>query len=232
MLQIFFLGAAIWFIWKCVKAFRTQFAKRGGSLAAYKLGPAKNWALALAHPMAFQAISDGFADSELPVPTDDLATSLRPMALHQFGLRTDLNDNTVRQQLPELLRTRWWSLDLAALHADDDPRAAMAFACVRVAFFVRAAAMLGWLSADQQWTILNNNAVRARECFGSWHDFAHAYVQGRQQWVAHSRADALGSMLTHEAVDQWLADTKHPWNAWAWRTEPAQPLAQGAMASA
>ena len=221
MIQITILVVALWMVWKCVQAFSRQFgssAPRSSSLQkTYQLAPEHNWALALAHPMAFHAIKGGFADSDMPEPTDGLAASLRPMALHEFGLRTDLDNASVRQQLPDLLRTRWWYFDLDKLQPGDDPRAAMAFACARISFFVRTAAMLGWLPADQQWQLLQLNAARARDCFTSWQDFGQAYVQGRAQWVAKGRADAMGRAANSDELHQWLLDPAHPWCAYSWR---------------
>ena len=221
MIQLLFMALAIWLVWKCIKAFGQQFGRNAPSAShpqgAYRLPPEQNWALALAHPMAFHAIKGGFADSDLPEPTKELAASLRPMALHEFGLRTDLDDASVRQQLPDLLRTRWWCFDLDKLQAGDDPRAAMAFACVRMAFFVRTAAMLGWLPPEQQWLLLQLNAARARDCFASWQDFGEAYVQGRAQWVSTGRADAMGRALSQEELQGWLLNPAHPWSAFAWR---------------
>ena len=224
MIQLLFFALAVWLVWKCVKAFSQQFGKNANPVGAasaanqtYRLQAEQNCALALAHPMAFHAIKGGFADSELPEPTDELAASLRPMALHEFGLRTDLDNASVRQQLPDLLRTRWWCFDLDKLQPGDDPRAAMAFACARISFFVRTAAMLGWLPPEQQWLLLQLNAARARDCFASWQDFGEAYVQGRAQWVSTGRADAMGRALSQEELQGWLLNPAHPWSAFAWR---------------
>lgn len=218
----FALGlVGLWLVWKCIQAFRRQWgqtASQNLSLQAhYQLTSEQNWALALSHPMAFHALEGGFADSALPSPSTSLAASLRPMALHAFGLRTDLDDAKVRNQLPAHLRTRWWCLDVERLQAGDDARAAMAFACARTSFFVRSAAMLGWLSPEQQWQLLQLNAARARDCFGSWQEFGAAYIQGRAQWVARGRADAMGRAVSPEELQQWLLDTGHPWGAYAWR---------------
>lgn len=222
MLRILLLALALWLVWKCIKAFRQQFGSDAIQQSTrlqsnYRLTPAHNWALALAHPMAFNAMKGGFADSDLPEATDDLANRLRPMALHGFGLRTDLDQTAIQRQLPDLLRTRWWQFDLDKLQAGDDPRAAMAFACARISFFVRTAAMLGWITADQQWQLLQLNAERARDCFASWEDFGVAYAQGRAQWVAKGRADALGRALAPEEIQQWLQHPEHPWCAYPWR---------------
>lgn len=221
MMQMVIALLGLGLVWQCIRAFRRQWGSTASAASApvahYLLTPEQNWALALAHPMAFHALKGGFADSDMPSPTTSLAASLRPMALHAFGLRTDLDDAKVREQLPERLRTRWWCLDVERLQAGDDARAAMAFACVRTCFFVRTAAMLGWLSPEQQWQLLQLNAARARDCFASWQTFAEAYIQGRAQWVAKGRSDALGRSISPEELQHWLLDASHPWGAYAWR---------------
>lgn len=76
--------------------------------------------------------------------------------------------------------------------------------------------MLGWLSPEQQWQLLQLNAARARDCFTSWETFAEAYAQGRAQWVAKGRSDALGRAISPEELQRWLEDASHPWGAYAW----------------
>ena len=195
---------------------RLKAAKARGDLISYQAGSAeRNWALALAHPMAYHAMQGGFA-SDLDGAAEALAKQLRPMILHHLGLRTDLADEQVRQQLPDALRQRWFMLDLQRPQRGDDARAAMAFACARVCFFVRGARLLGWLDEDAQWTVLQLNAQRAQQCFGSWLDFGQAYAQGRAQWLAQGRSDVLGKAFTTEEVAQWVTQEQHPWHAMSW----------------
>ena len=195
---------------------RLKEARQRGDIISYQAGSLeRNWALALAHPMAYHAMQGGFA-SDLHGADDALARQLRPMILHHLGLRTDLSDEQVRQQLPDALRQRWFMLDLQRLQRSDDVRAAMAFACARVTFFVRSARLLEWTDEALHWDILQLNAQRAQQCFDSWLAFGQAYAQGRAQWLAQGRSDVLGKAFTSEEVAQWVTQEQHPWHAMSW----------------
>ncbi|MBS3019286.1 hypothetical protein DJFAAGMI_02029 [Comamonas sp. PE63] len=195
---------------------RLKEAKQRGDIISYQAGSQeRNWALALAHPMAYHAMQGGFA-SDLHGADDALAKQLRPMILHHLGLRTDLSDEQVRQQLPDAMRQRWFMLDLQRLQRSDDARAAMAFACARVTFFVRSARLLDWVDEALHWDILQLNAQRAQQCFDSWLAFGQAYAQGRTQWLAQGRSDVLGKAFTIEEVAQWVTQEQHPWHAMRW----------------
>ncbi|MBL5978522.1 DUF1266 domain-containing protein [Comamonas sp. NyZ500] len=213
---IFFLIVALIY-WVLRGGFkRLKEAKQRGDIISYQAGSQeRNWALALAHPMAYHAMQGGFA-SDLHGADDALARQLRPMILHHLGLRTDLSDEQVRQQLPDALRQRWFMLDLQRLQRSDDVRAAMAFACARVTFFVRSARLLEWTDEALHWDILQLNAQRAQQCFDSWLAFGQAYAQGRAQWLAQGRSDVLGKAFTTEEVAQWVTQEQHPWHAMSW----------------
>ena len=195
---------------------RRAARRKAGRTADYRLARDRNHALALAHPMAFHAVAGGFADRPLMQLDDGLVQLLRPLTLHHFGLRTDLSESAIHQQLPRLVKTRWFSQDLDQLTPADAPRDAMAFACARAAFFVRCAALLGWIDETLQWEVLALNASRARDCFSSWDDFAHAYVRGRNQWVDAGRSDALGHRIQDADLAKWLQAGWHPWGKWRW----------------
>ena len=195
---------------------RLKEAKQRGDIISYQAGnQERNWALALAHPMAYHAMQGGFA-SDLHGADDALARQLRPMILHHLGLRTDLSDEQVRLQLPDALRQRWFMLDLQRLQRSDDARAAMAFACARVTFFVRSARLLDWMDEALHWDILHLNAQRAQQCFDSWLAFGQAYAQGCMQWLAQGRSDVLGKAFTPEEVALWVTQEQHPWHAMRW----------------
>lgn len=213
------LGLALAFITLFVRAWRQLKAARlRGDLASYRSGsPSLDWALALAHPMAYHSIRGGFAESQLWGADDALAAQLRPMLLHHLGLRTDLAEARIEQQLPGQLQQRWFALDLQKLHPADDPRAALAFACARVAFYVRCAYLLGWIEAGLQEQLLRLNACRAQACFASWLDYGQAYAAGRAAWIAQGRADVLGPTVTADEVLAWTANPEHPWGAMDWR---------------
>lgn len=222
---ITFIAMLIWVFRGASK--RLNVATQRGDMVSYQAGsPERNWSLALAHPMAYHAMSGGFAQ-DLNGADDALAQQLRPMVLHHLGMRTDFSDAQALAQLPDTLRQRWFMLDLLKPHAGDDPRASMAFACARVAFYVRCAFLLGWLPAELHWEVLMLNARRAQQCFGSWQEFGTAYAQGRQQWIAQGRADVLGTPVSSEEVVQWTTEAQHPWHAMDWQlplaAEDVQP---------
>jgi hypothetical protein len=220
-MNAFTLALLLALLWWVARALlhRVRTARQRGDFSSYRTGDAAlDQALALAHPMAYHAIQGGFADRQLNGADTALAAQLRPMVLHHLGLRTDLDDAQAARQLPEGLRQRWFALDLQRLQPGDDPHAAMAFACARVAFQVRCAWLLGWLDEALQQQILHLNACRARECFDGWQAFGQAYARGRSQWLARGRADVLGRSVTAEDVAQWVADPRHPWHAMPWRS--------------
>lgn len=233
-----FLGLLLaWFFWMLRRGFSNlKEAQNRGDMISYQAGSAeRNWALALAHPTAYHAMQGGFA-SQLQGADEALARQLRPMVLHHLGLRTDLGDEQIRLQLPDAMRQRWFMLDLQRLHRSDNPRAAMAFACARVTFFVRCAYLLEWVDEETHWDILMLNAQRAQQCFDSWLSFGQAYAQGRIQWQAQGRSDVLGKAFTPEEVAQWVTEAKHPWHAMDWNlpltAAPAPPTEHPAQLAA
>lgn len=211
-----------WLLGKFIKWLLSPWLRRRaarrqtGRVSDYRLTRERNRALALAHPMAFHAMAGGFADRATPALTDGLVQLLRPLTLHHFGLRTDLSESAIHQQLPRLIATRWFRTDLEQLSPEDQPRDAMAFACARTAFFVRCAALLGWIDDRLQWEVLLLNASRTRDCFSGWDDFAHAYARGRNQWVNAGRSDALGQRIQDADLAKWLKSGWHPWGKWHW----------------
>ena len=209
---------ANWLLKLALTPWRKRRAERRtlGRVADYRLTPERNAALALAHPMAFHAVAGGVADKPMMQLGASLTQLLRPLTLHHFGLRTDLSESAVHQQLPQLVKTRWFRQDLDQLTPKDQPRDAMAFACARAAFFVRSAALLGWIDEATQWELLQLNAARAKACFNDWPDFARAYTRGRAQWVEAGRSDALGQRIEQAEVDRWLRSGWHPWGKWRW----------------
>ena len=203
------LGAAI----RNTSAYKKASAPR----LRYLFDARQNRALALAHPIADARVLLPFANPKAPALAPAQAQALRASVLHIIGLRASLSDDAVREALPALLRQTWFRIDLDKLRADDDARAALAFACARVAFAVRAATLLGWLDAAPQWALLHQNAQRAQDCFASWEDYGRALMQGRQQWIAGARADSLGAAFDAARLAAWLANRKHPWRTMAWQ---------------
>jgi len=148
------------------------------------------------------------------------AQSRYPLHLHYFGLRTDLDSTQIHRQLSEKLPSHWFTFDLSRLRAMDNPHAAMAFACVRLSFYVHSARLLDWLDNPLCQKILHLNAVRAIECFDGWQRFAAAFAAGRTQWLASGRSDVLGKAANTEQVQQWLIQKDHPWASLPWPSTP------------
>jgi len=129
---------------------------------------------------------------------------LRPLLLHWLGLRTDLGAAQIAEQVPDILRRHWFTLDLQHLSADTDPHAALAFACLRVAFHLRAAYLLGWLDEALYTTLSDLNARRIRECFDDWPAFSRACTEGGAHWQSRGRTDILGDHLSPDHLWPWL----------------------------
>jgi hypothetical protein len=185
------------------------------------LGEERHRLLALAEPMAVRSVGEAFIQSAAPADRDDRERRVRAALLHLFKLRGDNSPEQLQRELPQLLRTRWFSIDLDDTRPEDNPADALAFACGRVAFAVRLAGLLGWIDDDTQWQLLQQNAQRARECFASWAEYGSAWARGRRQWVARSRADGLGFAFSEADVQAWTADRSHPWGYMAWEAAPA-----------
>ena len=183
--------------------------------------PRKQWALTLAQPMVDATSMTGFFNPASDHMTDAARALFRVQLLHQMEFRANATDDEVRQHLAQVFESRWFRADLHALLPTDDPRAALAFACVRMAFFARTVMLMGWVEPMAAWRVLLLNAQRAQDCFASWEDFGHAFIAGRQQWLAAFRADPLGKAFDAASLRQLLAPPKGPWAALAWPDLPA-----------
>jgi len=132
------------------------------------------------------------------------AALLRPLVLHWLGLRTDTSDSRITAELPKTLRQRWYAMDLQHMNTGSTPEALLAFACLRCAFYLRAAAALGWLDSDLYNHITHLNVLRVRECFADWPAFCQAFEQGRSHWRTSGRSDIFGEHLNPERLRLWL----------------------------
>jgi len=203
---------AVVVLWRVVRYFRP--AKQ----AAFT--PRKHWALALAQPMVEATGLTGFMSPATTALNEETRKLLRTPLLHQMELRPTTSDDEVRAHLSRVLEAQWFRADLHALQPTDDPRAALAFACVRMAFLVRNAMLMGWADPMVAWRVLLLNAQRAQDCFAGWEDFGHAFIAGRRQWVAAFRADPLGSGFDAYHVRQLLG-LDGAWAGLPWPGEPA-----------
>lgn len=215
---------AIFVLWRIYRFVRR---KRAPSLPQRK-----HWALALAQPFVEATQFAGFASPTADSVNDATRTQFRAQLLHQMGLRTDASDEDVRMHLARTFEAHWYRADLNDLLAADEPRAALAFACARMAFFARMVMLLQWIEPEIAWRVLLLNAQRAQDCFASWHDFGQAFIEGRRQWVAAFRADPFGKVFDDGALAGWLnkrdAWRNLPWpGVAAFSPEPAVAAARG-----
>lgn len=189
-----------------------------GDMSHYRTGiPKLNQALALAHIMAFHSVHEGIAAStEAQMADEGLARSLRGTLLHHLNLSNYLNEEQLKKYVPLKLEENWFKLDIQNPRPQDDPKASLAFACARTAFFVRCAHMMGWLNEEQHLSLLFLNSERASDCFASWHEFGISYAQGRQQWIKYGRADIFGRHITIEDINTIMALPNHPWASMPW----------------
>ena len=198
----------LWRLYRFVRRIRTP-----------SLGPRKHWALALAHPFVDATQFAGFASPSADAVNEATRTQFRAPLLHQMGLRTDSSDDDVRAHLASTFESHWYRADLDDLLPGDEPRAALAFACARMAFFARTVMLLQWVEPEIAWRVLLLNAQRAQDCFTSWQDFGKAVTAGRRQWVAAFRADPFGKGFDDGALAGWLSKRD------AWRDLPWPGLA-------
>jgi hypothetical protein len=199
-----------WLLWRA-------FQPRGPRLFSQR----KHWSLLLARPMADAMQVEGFYSPACDHFTEQAQKIMRTALLHQAGIRSNCNDEAVRSHFRATLEQQWYRLDLQALTANDEPRAAMAFACARVAFLVRCALLMRWIEPDLAWLVLLLNAQRAQDCFDSWEDFGTAYKSGREQWVAAFRVDSLGKAFPEQHLRQLLAPGSGAWADTSWHTPAA-----------
>lgn len=211
---MFLLVAVVVSSWLLWRAFRP----RG---TAPSFSQRKHWSLLLAKPMADAMQIDGFYSPACDHFTEQAQAFLRAALLHQAGVRSNCDDAAVRAHFSATLEQQWYSLDLQALTPGDEPRAAMAFACARVAFLVRCALLMRWLEPDLAWRVLLLNAQRAQDCFDSWEAFGKAYKLGREQWVATFRVDALGEAFPDQHLQQLLAPGSGAWGNIPWGSPAA-----------
>ena len=179
------------------------------------LSPRKHWALALAQPFVEATQFAGFASPAADSVNEATRAQFRAQLLHQMGLRTDASDEDARQHLARTFESHWYRADLNNLLAADDPHAALAFACARMAFFARVVMLLQWVEPEIAWRVLLLNAQRAQDCFTSWQDFGQAFIAGRSQWIAAFRADPFGKAFDDGALAGWL-NKRGAWHKLPW----------------
>ncbi|MDP9527194.1 DUF1266 domain-containing protein [Pseudomonas protegens] len=213
MMTVIAVAFGAWLVWR--------YYRRQSPTSLVVFTPRKRWALTLAQPMVDATGMTGFFDPETTHFMDQAKSTLRAPLLHQIGFRSNATDDEVREHLNNTLERQWFRVDLHGLNASDDPRAAMAFACVRCAFFVRCAMLMGWIETESGWRILLLNAQRAQDCFNDWEDFGKAFMLGRSQWVVAFRADSLGQAFNEASLGRLLTPGSGAWAGVAWPGLPA-----------
>lgn len=202
------IAVAAWFLLKIAPKLRDRVKD---STYSYR----KHWALALAQPMVEAQSLDGFSSPDSEELAGESAALLRAGLLHYMELPPTVADDEAVRSIAERYETSWFQADLRSLQEKDDPRAAIAFACVRAAFFTRILMLMGWIDGDSGWRVLLLNAQRAQECFSGWAEFGQAYLAGRRQWTTLFRADPLGSGLDDAQVRRFTSGIG-PWALLPW----------------
>lgn len=221
------LVAIVLIIWKCKKAARrktpTAQEQEQERLAERRRDTRRRkWALALADILILR---NGLKTEEvtLALPIDEhKRQQLAQQVKKELGLAEDLREDTLRQQVADILQR--WPAGVGKtpqgfyeqLAARGQVRDALAFDCARTAFLTRCIAGLGWCRDDQAWLVLLLNAQRAQDCFHSWEDYATAYVRARQTWLElhHTPTTITGRDL--QEVMQYLEDPLSHWRELPW----------------
>lgn len=128
------LLVAIFVLWRIYRLVRRRRAP--------SLPPRKHWALALAQPFVDATQFAGFASPGADTVNEATRFQFRAQLLHQMRVRTDASDEDVRGHLAYTFESHWYRADLNDPLPADEPRAALAFACARMAFFARTAMLL------------------------------------------------------------------------------------------
>lgn len=218
MWTILYFSVAAWALLKIASIVRKRV---NGSTFPYR----KHWALALAAPMVEAQGLSGFSSPDSTELAEDSKKILRAGLLHYLELPPNTPDEEAIRNIAERYEATWFRADLHAMTETDDPRSAIAFACVRVAFFTRILMLTGWLDRDSAWRVILLNGQRAQECFSGWKDFGRFYLAGRRQWTAQFRADPLGA--ADDGLLDRLTGRLGPWALLPWASSAVFDPAQG-----
>jgi hypothetical protein len=205
---LLYLAVAAWVLVKIAAKIR---ARVKNSTFTYR----KHWALTLALPMVEAQGLDGFSSPDSTTLGEESKKLFRTGLLHYLELPPHTSDEEAIQDIAKRYEATWFRADLHAMSDADDPQAAIAFACVRVAFFTRILMLMDWIDRDSAWRVLLLNAQRAQECFSGWKDFGRKYLIGRRQWTASFRADPLGATFGDDELAR-LTGALQPWALMPW----------------
>jgi hypothetical protein len=205
---LLYLAVAVWALLKIASKVRNGVKN---STFPYR----KHWALNLALPMVEAQGLDGFSNPDSTELGEESQKLFRTGLLHYLELPSRTSDKEAIRDIAEHYEATWFRADLHAMKDTDDPQAAVAFACVRVAFFTRILMLMQWIDKDAAWRVLLLNAQRAQECFSGWQDFGQNYLIGRRQWTASFRADPLGATFDDDQLARLTGGLK-PWALMPW----------------
>jgi hypothetical protein len=208
MWTLVYLAVAVWVIVKIASKVRSRVKN---STFPYR----KHWALTLALPMVEAQCLEGFSSPDSTELGEESKALFRAGLLHYLELPPNASDEAAIRDIAERYEATWFQADLYSMQSKDDPQAAIAFACVRTAFFTRILMLMDWIDKDSAWRVLLLNAQRAQECFHGWKDFGRNYLVGRRQWTALFRADPLGATFDDEQLTRLTSGLK-PWALMPW----------------
>jgi hypothetical protein len=202
---------ALVFLWRTRKLMR-EGGPADPDLFHGRLGQA----LALAQPYVlanamrrFHSVSSTFLD-------ETNGKTMGAQLLHYFGLKPTTTDDEVKAHLAQVFEASWYRLDLSDLRAGDDPVAAMAFACARLAFVTRLALLKTWIAPDAGQRVLLLNLQRAQDCFESWDRFGAAFLKGYRQRIRTMRPDAFAGHFDDADVRNWFIQGEAAWQHYDW----------------
>lgn len=84
----------------------------------------------------------------------------------------------------------------------------------------RLVAVLGWgkwagyVEEDQAWAMMITAAKKVQQTYGSWREYADAYMMGRLYWSGGARHEG-----TDAAYNNLLANPNSPWNRLPWQMD-------------
>ncbi|MDO3411711.1 DUF1266 domain-containing protein [Saccharibacillus sp. CPCC 101409] len=81
-------------------------------------------------------------------------------------------------------------------------------------FICRTGLSAGWLEAERAKQLALDAALRAQELYGSWTEYAVAYLAGRQVWTNQPSAEAAKAQI--DCVSRLLTEPRSLWRRLDW----------------
>ncbi|MFC0178835.1 DUF1266 domain-containing protein [Thorsellia kenyensis] len=182
----------------------------------------------LGHPFAYQNIKGRYYLSCAKygefAPEKELINIWKPTLLAYLNISYTLSNRPIEEMITERFTQNWYRLGLMDCHDDDDIAAAIAFATAKLSFTLQLSLLLNFIDNGTHGKLMALNAIRARDCFGSWQEYAEALSKGRIQYLNNGHTDYIGSKITLQMVNEWLNDKKHPWHTISWPQQGKEPI--------